>query len=747
MADTLDSRSKNIAFLRRLEDQRLKKPAKRIIDLRSKVVGECQAYSFGGMTHFLDDRAYILVKQLLAKFNGQYTIGVYEALIKAIKVLDQNTVNTQVHAPSKQTILSQDDGQVQIIALDQQFKRKQSRIVHTTAVEIRLTDMLYNGVTLDIAPAAIRISTRRVYTLEKNDTVSVTFPDVSPPDGPSLPSDIPYKIVKIVHDDRRSQIILMLDDTAEPEIAQWWTTWVEQQHSFAHIDVQHQLLNLISEFYLRLNSHNTNKPYLWLDKLDHSDPIKIINLTKPAEHTFSPLYNRLGHIDFALLPIAQAIESEEQQYLALVHADDNISLSQLIACNDKKNITQALQIIDQHPVRVFLVEAHQQEIDLEYFESDFESLAQTHSSCAETLKQQLTDVENLVIISDITESCRQLSSNNGNQIEFQATVNADPVLSTLPKPQVLSQNIRRKNPRFLIKTDVILHILDQRFTIRSNEISETGMSVTLPGHVNVKEGTPIKVNFVRWQNQTKKFKLDAIPFIIRHRQYWQGETQLGLERNIFSCGEKVNTFFSNAIEQNKTQLAIDDNDQRIKLSSKVLSFQLPNCLSHIPFFLAKTQSSTHVLQAVATTYKNRAFEDGLLWQALSQQAKAMSDYLKEAIDGGLNHANFGLYCYLDSKNNWITHISHDFKSPLQKSLFINRALLAEQYRFFHCSLSIAKTNTFRQESDLDEQLSTFRRHTPNTVRQIRDTINSLFAVGELTDITTIISNGIEQKPR
>jgi hypothetical protein len=75
------------------------------------------------------------------------------------------------------------------------------------------------------------------------------------------------------------------------------------------------------------------------------------------------------------------------------------------------------------------------------------------------------------------------------------------------------------------------------------------------------------------------------------------------------------------------------------------------------------------------------------------------------------------------------------------------ALLAEQQRFFHCSLSAVKTNSFRQESDLDEQLSTFRRHTPNTVRQIRDTIHSLFAVGELTDITAIISNGIEQKTR
>ena len=142
MADALDSRSKNIAFLKQLEEQRLKKTCKLVIDLRGKVAGECQAYSFGGLTHFLDDRAYILAKQLLVRFNGQYTVGVYEALIKAIKVLNQNTTITPQQA-TKQAVLNQDREHVQLIALDQQFKRKQSRIVHTTAVEIRLDDMRY----------------------------------------------------------------------------------------------------------------------------------------------------------------------------------------------------------------------------------------------------------------------------------------------------------------------------------------------------------------------------------------------------------------------------------------------------------------------------------------------------------------------------------------------------------------------------------------------------------------------------
>ncbi|MGK0250397.1 MAG: hypothetical protein ACI910_003166, partial [Oleispira sp.] len=82
MAKDNETSARNEAFLRQLEIQRLNKPCNRIIDLRGKVAGECQAYTFGERIHYLDDRAYLLAKQLLVRFNGRYTLGVYEALSK-----------------------------------------------------------------------------------------------------------------------------------------------------------------------------------------------------------------------------------------------------------------------------------------------------------------------------------------------------------------------------------------------------------------------------------------------------------------------------------------------------------------------------------------------------------------------------------------------------------------------------------------------------------------------------------------
>ena len=82
MAESVDPKIKNRAFLDYLERQRLNKPSSLTIDLRNKVAGECQPYLFGGVTHYLDDRGYLLAKRLLERFDGRYTIGVYELLFK-----------------------------------------------------------------------------------------------------------------------------------------------------------------------------------------------------------------------------------------------------------------------------------------------------------------------------------------------------------------------------------------------------------------------------------------------------------------------------------------------------------------------------------------------------------------------------------------------------------------------------------------------------------------------------------------
>ena len=113
---TENSKAQNQAFLAQLERQRLQKPCQRIIDLRGKVTGECQPYEFGGINHYLDDRSYLILKQLVDRMGGHYTVGVYEALMQAVRQFQQQ-------AQQQQTTPIEDDG-VLLIRLDQPVRRQ-----------------------------------------------------------------------------------------------------------------------------------------------------------------------------------------------------------------------------------------------------------------------------------------------------------------------------------------------------------------------------------------------------------------------------------------------------------------------------------------------------------------------------------------------------------------------------------------------------------------------------------------------
>lgn len=74
----------------------------------------------------------------------------------------------------------------------------------------------------------------------------------------------------------------------------------------------------------------------------------------------------------------------------------------------------------------------------------------------------------------------------------------------------------------------------------------------------------------------------------------------------------------------------------------------------------------------------------------------------------------------------------------QKSLVINQALQAQQYAFYHCTLTPIKSAFVEQEGDLNQSILEFRTRSPHKVKQVREVLHSLFAAGELIDITDIL---------
>ena len=451
-----------------------------------------------------------------------------------------------------------------------------------------------------------------------------------------------------------------------------------QHLSLNRLDIEHELLNIAHEFYLRLYHQTTKKPLIWLSKLNFPDPIKAIHLNPESEKILTHLLDAKGNLNLSLLPIQQVI-TEQRDYLAVISLENNIASSLIIPCEDQAHIALVLS----HPFeQVLLLQSHALSFANKDFEQQFNHLFELNEAQTNSLKVRLASINQLMTLSDISHSCRLLPLLMTDSASNLSILTNKQVLSTrLPKPKPLHHHIARKKQRFLINTDVSLYLMNEHLTLSTNDVSETGLSLEISGHFPVSLGTLIRLNFIRWQNKTKKIKLNDVPFIVRRVQYWEGVTSLGLKRNILACGEKLNQFFAKTIAENSTQLALDNRDRFVIQESKLLGSQLTHAMPNLPFYLGLDKEKKRIMQAIANTDANQADVFADLWRTLSTLAADMSELIRVSLDNFTPVTDFGLYCYQDKSAQWHVKTDLDLLSPEKKSVFINRALLQKEYLF------------------------------------------------------------------
>ncbi|PHS30265.1 MAG: hypothetical protein COA95_09250 [Methylophaga sp.] len=727
MAENNANRLRNQAFLEQHERQRLNKLCNRTIDLRGKVAGECQAYQFGGKTHYLDDRAYLLVKQLLKHFDGRYTFGVYESLLKALKSLSSTEDNTPENQP--EIILKADRSHIQIIPLDRHFHRQESRIIFATPVKIQREDIVYHGATLDITPSAISVALKRTFALNKGDVVSAEFTELASESDFKLLSKVEYKVLMIEHDELRTRVILLRDRKENTAITQQFELWCEQHNSPAYLDLNNVLFNLACRYYRRIYCRTLTSPKFWLNADSPDDPIAAFQLVPTAESTLLPLAKEGENVDLSLLPFKKIV-SEQCDFLLQI-SDQDIHVAH------RANTSQIALLLKHHYSQslsnILLLSSQKIAIDVSDFETEIACIAEDDSIHAQDLEQRLKDMDLLTSVTDIT-ACFPLFT-DGPIIQELGEDNLDNQEKQV-NPTDFAHTINRDNQRFLIRTSIKINTPNDTFTTTTSDISIFGLSCNLPGNINLTLGSRITVDFIRWQKQASTLKLTKLVYIVRKCRFWSGETKLGLERERASASNNVNQFFISTIDRNKAKLASDNQDTIISQESRIFGALLTKKLTTIPFYLGVDEENRRILQAIALDSgdKNEA-----LWLALQDLVRMMSERLKPIHNNDSASIHFGLYCYQNNQGVWQLSTDYDFPSKNHKSVFISRALTHEHHYFFHCRLCPIVSTWLENEPDLNQQLVELRNHSPHKVKQIRSVLHGLFATGELTDITDVIS--------
>jgi hypothetical protein len=749
MAKDNETSARNEAFLRQLEIQRLNKPCNRIIDLRGKVAGECQAYTFGDRIHYLDDRAYLLAKQLLDRFNGRYTMGVYDSLLKALKMLDQQQKN--VTFDSKKEILHQDPIQPQYIPFNQILQRKERRIVYSSPIDITIADMLYHGSTINITSSALKITLRRAHTIEKGDYVSVTFSalnGLNQADSTDLLTKINYQVVQIEHAEKYTYAILVRNRDDNTDVTNWLDDWTQKYANPAHIDLDDSIFNLASLYYLRLFTRLLNIPLLWLSQSNDPEPIKAFHLMPGGDKVLECLNND-HKTDLSLLPIEQVMLRSED-YLVVIFKINNTLKSIAVPRSDPTLIAKALNWHrQQQPSHVLLLQPAQQQFNPTIFDNELAFISKLDPNYSKVLSSRLSSITQTISIIDLSSVCLNINSPatfNENELRKFNIVNT--VQDQLPITTSFKHYIQRTCQRFFVNTPVIAHLGEQSFNVSTIDFSRDGLSLHIPNDIKIPQDARITIDFTRWQNQTNKHDLFGISFLVKNKMALaDGHTRLGLQRLSHLSPVSINQFFESVIERNKDKLVINNRDLITGKEASIYRQLLPATISSIPLYFGLDSKQKRILQAIATTQFNQANQNDSLWRALAKMVVPLSEIIKNQSSGDNSNVSFGLYCYQNKvkNNDWVITTDFDFSYSAGKELFISRAITNEHYVFFQCSLAPIQVNALDDEDDLKTQLRSLRNQTPHKVKQIRDILYSLFGIGNLIDVTDIIEAAYTNK--
>jgi len=719
---TESNKVQNQAFLAQLERQRLQKPCQRIIDLRGKVTGECQAYEFGGVTHFLDDRSYLIFKQLVEHMEGQYTLGVYEALMQAVRQFQQQT-----QPPSAPL----EEGGVLLIRLDQPVRRQAKRVLLTLPVTIHLAELSYHAMTLDVSADAIRVSMKHVTTLEKNDTVNVSF-EHFPDKHNTEPTQIAFDVTRLDHEEQRTFAVLRFNDSVGDDIRQAWQNWLGHQNQRSQAELNNEIFNLTQNCLLRLYSQQIPSLLCWMGE-QQSPKVTALHSSMVGDQVFIDIPDLLSVVKRLLTHIEQ--HKLSCGFVAL-HAEKLMII-------DSNEIGRLKQFWPwRHHTKLWYFNVTALNIEEAIYHPQFDIIAQVEPRLAGDFADKISNLKDLVEITDITACLHQLSSEE-ELLDADVVIEKSAGTLDLPPVSSLKAFIRRQQSRYTVITPVNLFLNSQEYASRTNEVSINGLSLSVNADLPVKIGTRVTLHFTRWQTQRSLLNLRSVPYEVKRVQKFAEQTELGLQRLVTQCPLAVNQFFEKAINDNQQSLTRREDDLMQMQYSRVFLDLLSHAPLNTALFFGLDIQQKRVLQAVAGYSQTLDKTDSNLWQAISKAIPRITLKLKTSNTDNVVTQGMGLYCYRSKQQPWQIICEHELQSIAAKNLLLNRLFSSDNHFVFHCQLVNNKTDWLYDEQDLIRQINALRSQSAHRIKNLRQMLLSIFAVAFLTDITDLVRDSLD----
>lgn len=174
------------------ESERLSQPCEEQVDLRDLFPGHCYPYQHGGITHFLDTHSERFFLKQLKAYDGQYTQGVYEAVLKNAAAQLASGIYGDAEEEAEEEIFQPPT----VIPVGYSQLRQENRLNFATDVSIELpSGIIIKGRTVDISSSGMQVKLNGLVDVVDGMSLNISFPMIEEKYEKHF-GQVPYRLMK-----------------------------------------------------------------------------------------------------------------------------------------------------------------------------------------------------------------------------------------------------------------------------------------------------------------------------------------------------------------------------------------------------------------------------------------------------------------------------------------------------------------------------------------------------------------------
>lgn len=702
-----EQRTKAIAsetrFLVKMEIKRLAKPCIRSIDMRTIVKDDCRLFQHHGITHYLNVNGILLFEKLVKRY-GEYTFGVYEAVLAEANREKQQLIDMQNKGS---TILELSLPDEKYITPCQDLLnypvRKQERLNYVTPIEVFFADnSSAHGSTLDISGHGLRIRLKdsdKISKIKAVEPLHLVFRGLDKNHGLSRES-IEYQVLNISGEKDKAYIHLYRDGKLNPLFDEFVVDLIKlHKHRYkVNLDnVEMAMASKIYEqsfanntpslpvfigrdskqfFYAKYSSMNTNNKHIldyWMDERGNQligfmiNPARIHKLMNANQANPQMTIYCFNHVKDEKIYFYSASDQELAMHPELK--------ATFLSYGSRKVSWRVFHVTisDVKGADAFSPTAIPDGVN--------KKIDRQNRAMSPRLVAKLKDLTSMVSITDITsdkaQECYQIRTLHKHKIKLlKAFGHARNKLPSIVEAYRHKQKELRRQTRYILRTPLIVRTNTQYLHGITEDISVSGLKIELDEPFTQRLNTKIELTFVKLQEITKQFELSNLHYRVVHINI--DKHVLHLQAVSVDEVSVAETFFGQLIANNSDKLTPVNKDEPVP----GISMALRNLHSkNSPQFCAYVEKKMQgFLPAMATVSQVRA-----PWMDFLHHDKSLAQvnlaWLYQDIENGKDFVNQALKLLKIDPRPTKTEIFVLAPASQEASLGIAKAQW--QYQFAH----------------------------------------------------------------